>query len=410
MSNYLDRLNRLRPDQRWRQVQAWLKSEPLELFAELRAGQPILKLDAVTLVTRFDECLAVFRRSDAFGVDLYANKMGDYWMGSDDTERHWREKSLMRVILDRRDLAELRTAAGSLTHGLLAGAGGSIEAVNGLARLVAAKIAEKYFGVIASPSDLQDLSYWNQQNSFYNQSFHERTNSDEIKQGVIDLTFTFISIVNNLIETRNNELDDRQPVPDDALTRLVKLRRSGALPIEMPIEATVGNIMALVIAMIEPMSHAAIHALEFFLLRRKDLLAEAKAAAQNGLAAFDGYVFEALRFRPAFQYHFRLCKNDTTLGSSQTIIKKDEVVLAVTHSAMHDPEAIAAPDVFNASRSRLDMFHFGHGLHECLGRAIAAEVLPEIVRQCLLLDGLKANKPIDYADGPVPQKFYLQWT
>ena len=74
--------------------------------------------------------------ADIFSVALYKPKQGDYWMAQDDTAVHWREKSIMRAILDREDIPDIRTFVAHKAAELLAAAGGSMDAVPGLTRAV----------------------------------------------------------------------------------------------------------------------------------------------------------------------------------------------------------------------------------------------------------------------------------
>ena len=56
-----------------------------------------------------------------------------------------------------------------------------------------------------------------------------------------------------------------------------------------------------------------------------ELLAQAQAAAADE-ATFDGFVFEALRFNPAFPYFFRTCHTPTVLaGDRQQVTGAHEV-------------------------------------------------------------------------------------
>src|SRR5262249_49922607 len=153
------------------------------------------------------------------------------------------------------------------------------------------------------------------------------------------------------------------------------------------------NTGGLLIGAVETTSHAAINGLEG-LLASPPLLAEARtAAALDDPHRFDGYVFEAMRFKPAFPYFFRTCHRPTVLSGGTEFAKEIQpgtTVLAVTHSAMFDSAVFADPDRFDPARPLCDMFHFGYGSHECLGRAIGALMIPEIVRQCLLVPDLRA--------------------
>jgi len=149
-----------------------------------------------------------------------------------------------------------------------------------------------------------------------------------------------------------------------------------------------------------------------FLLSRPDILPQALAAAQSDDAsAIDGYVLEALRFRPAFPYFFRTAEQDTVLGRGtphEAPVTTGTTVLALTQSAMFDPMALPHPDDFDPGRGAGNQFHFGYGLHECLGRAIAAVMIPEIVRQALRLANL-TTAPVDCKGGPVPEAWAWHW-
>ena len=79
----------------------------------------------------------------------------------------------------------------------------------------------------------------------------------------------------------------------------------------------------------------------------------------------------------------------------ETTIPKGTTVLAMTHSGMFDPKALPHPDDFDPTRGPGNQFHFGLGLHECLGRAVGGVMIPEIVRQALRLKGLTAGRGCD---------------
>jgi hypothetical protein len=64
--------------------------------------------------------------------------------------------------------------------------------------------------------------------------------------------------------------------------------------------------------------------------------------------------------------------------------------------------------VFDPTRGAGNQFLLGYGLHECLGRAIASVMIPEMVRQALRLDGIAAGV-VDYQGGPVPQAWGWTW-
>jgi len=412
MPSYLEQLDAAPAAKRWAMARGWLFGEPLPFFAELRAKRPVLVLPELTLVTRFADCDRVLRNHATFGVDLYKPKQGGYWMAQDDTAQHWREKSIMRSILDYEEVAPMRAYVGQKAAALLAAAHGTMDVVGGLTRAVPVALTQDWFGYSdANPHDLEQWSYWNQQDAFHNQPFDAVAVADPgaivRHRELSDLALA--AYLAALIAARTVEIKtggDRQ----DPVSRLLRLSFSGAL--KFSVEQVLSNVGGLLIGAVETTSHCAVNALQG-LLGRPDVLAAARQAAiAADPAAFDGFVFECLRWKPAFPYFFRTCHAPTTLAQDTefaTAVPAGATVLAVTHSAMFDETMFADPDRFDPTRPTGDTFTFGLGLHECLGRAIGAAMIPEIVRQCLMLPGLRQVSPPDYKGGAVPEAYQLAW-
>ena len=172
MNSYLAKIEQTPLEQQWRLVRKWMDEEPLDLYEELREYRPVLELPELTIVTRFDDCLTVLRQYDVYSVALYKPKQGDYWMAQDDTAMHWREKSIMRSILDLEQLVDIRSYVAAKASSLLKSAHGTIEAVNGLCRAIPIMLVQDWFGFDESdPKDLFEWSYWSQYDAFHNQAF-----------------------------------------------------------------------------------------------------------------------------------------------------------------------------------------------------------------------------------------------
>jgi cytochrome P450 len=411
MASYLQRFDATPVAERWPLVRGWMHEEPLAFYAELRKDRPILVMPELTLATRFDDCTEILRRDDLFSVALYKPKQGDYFMAQDDTAQHWREKSIMRSILDFEDIPAIRTFVANKAAELLAAAGGSMEAVSGLTRAVPLALVQDWFGYAHSdPAKLCKWSYWSQIDTFWNQPFDSIAWPDPSKI-VAEREAAGKEMAVYLVELvalREGKLKIGLG-GNDPVTRLLELHSSKALKFDL--ERVVKNVAGLLIGAVETTSHAVVNALDF-LMKRPDDLAKARAAALgDDPAAVDGYVFEALRFKPAFPYFFRTCEQDIVLGRGEayeTHIPKGTTVLAVTHSGMFDPKALSNPDQFDPNRGKGNQFHFGLGLHECLGRAIGGVMIPEIARQSLRLNGLSAG-PVDRKGGPVPESWQWRW-
>ena len=83
---------------------------------------------------------------------------------------------------------------------------------------------------------------------------------------------------------------------------------------------------------------------------------------------------------------------------------------------MFDPYAYENPDEFNPDRNFYHNFNFGFGSHQCMGKYVGMEMIPEMVRQVVLLDDLKSEGEISYRnrlfpdrDGPFPEEYNLKW-
>lgn len=114
MATYLQRFDAMPEAQRWPLVRGWIFNhvDTLPFYEELRAERPILVMPEVTLAARFEDCTQILGRYDLFSVALYKPKQGSYWMAQDDTAEHWREKSVMKAILDFEDVPTIRTWLG----------------------------------------------------------------------------------------------------------------------------------------------------------------------------------------------------------------------------------------------------------------------------------------------------------
>ena len=412
MDDYLARIDAAAPEARWPMVRSWLYSEPLPLFQQLRAERPVLVLPELTFCTALADCNLILTRHDVFGVDLYVPKQGTYFMAQDDTAAHWREKSIMKAILDFEDIPAMRAWVGQETAQRLEAAHGSLDIVPHLTRTVPAGLVQTFFGFdVANPKDMIDWSYWSQQDAFHNQPFDapgpvsaaDITFNRE-KASVMMAAYLAALVAGRAAAVKLGS-EEKDPV-----SRLLRLSFSGG--VRFDIQNVIFNTAGLLISAVETTSHASVNALAFLMADQTRFIDARMAAMSDDPAEFDGFVFEALRFRPAFPYFFRTCHKPTVLGGGTphaVRVPEGTTVLAVTQSGMFDAAGFDRPETFDPTRERTAAFTFGLGLHECLGRAVAAAMLPEIVRQVLRRPGLSAPSAPDYQGTKVPQSWRLTW-
>ena len=420
-SHYLEQYDAAADADKSPLVRRWIDTEPLPFFKELREKRPILVTPKFTLVTRFDDVREVLNMPKVFTVEPYVPKMGDYLMMHDDDALHTREKSLMQCMLNRDDLPAVRTMVANVSKDILDTANGNIEIVNSYCRMVPATLVREYFGLTgAKRSDLIEWSYWNQYDTFHNQPFdllpqekyqsivdrHNET-SKKLGQFIVEL------IARRTLQVKAEEIVHSTIVrlDDDIVTRM--LRTDYPKQLDFDIKRLGINAGGLLIGAIETTSQAVAQVIQY-LLDRPEWLAKAKTAAQQDKPdEFDGIVWEALRFVPITPYLFRTTASDYTVAKGteyETVLRAGTYVLPVTMSATFDERAFDSPDEFIPQRNWYNYFHFGFGSHECLGRYVGMVMIPEMVRQVLIRQDIKAKAAIDYKDGPFPEQYYLSWT
>ncbi len=420
-SHYLEQYDAAADADKSPLVRRWIDTEPLPFFKELREKRPILVTPKFTLITRFDDVREVLNMPKVFTVEPYVPKMGDYLMMHDDDALHTREKSLMQCMLNRDDLPAVRTMVANVSKDILDTAGGNIEIVNNYCRMVPATLVREYFGLTgAKRSDLIEWSYWNQYDTFHNQPFdllpqekyqsivdrHNET-SKKLGQFIVEL------IARRTLQVKAEQitLSVLVRLDDDIVTRM--LRTSYPKQLDFDIKRLGINAGGLLIGAIETTSQAVAQVIQY-LLDRPEWLAEAKTAAQQDKTdEFDGIVWEALRFVPITPYLFRTTASDYTVAKGteyETVLRAGTYVLPVTMSATFDDRAFDSPDEFIPQRNWYNYFHFGFGSHECLGRYVGMVMIPEMVRQVLIRQDIKAKAAIDYKAGPFPEQYDLSWT
>jgi cytochrome P450 len=406
-----------------------------ELFAELRSSRPIFATPAFVMVTRHADVLDVLGQPETFSVRGYAGKMdpsvGPFMLARDKTRINWHDKAVMRSVLRWEDLPRVRAIAGEAARESIDAAGEEIDLVPAVGRITPLRIVQRYFG-FKGPDDATMLRW-----SLATQTdmFRNPLGTPEVHEACVKAGTEMRAWLRNalyrpappapaprestlarLLRALTGKPDPAAPAPDtgpagdDTFSRLQRMMRTQDAPFDE--EALVGNMAGLLVGAIETSSQAIVQAAEQILLR-PDVRAQAEAAAKSGdNEAFDAIVWEALRFNPITPMVFRFAERDAVLapGSGHEMpIKAGTVVAACTASAMFDESVVDDPDSFRPGRPDPAFFHLGVGHHECVGRQIGMQLVPEAVRQILLTPGLRlidgpAGK-IDWAGTVYPEHF-----
>ena len=405
----LDTLMALPVSERWPVAREWIRCAPRPFFAQLRERRPVLDCGAVVLVAPRAAVVEILSLPEVFSVALYKPKMGAFMLALDNTEVNYRDKAVMRAVLPWADLPAIRDLAGSITDAALDAGNGALDVVAAIARQVPLQIVQQIFGFTAPDSDLLRWSYANQLDQFNNLPFDERPDAEAVAAAATHAREEMRAAFASLIPARLAAIESGADVPDDSLTRLLRLRLPAAAGFGM--DRVVINVGGLLIGAIETTAEAVVRALAE-ILSRPDVHAAAQNAAAAGPAAFDGYVWEALRFAPIVAFMFRQAEADHVLGHCNPHdagIQKGQVVLPLSLSAMFDGAWVRNPEQFDATRPDHAYLHFGLGHHECLGRHVAGVMVPEVVRRILLRADLRADGPVEDGGTPFPTAFRISY-
>lgn len=386
----------------------FLRKDWRSLFAELRSARPILPLPSFTVLTRWADVVDALSRPTTFRVPYGPHmdpSVGPFMLGRDDAEPNWRDKSVMRTLMRWDDVPGIRAFAAETAAAALAAAGpAKVDVVQTVSRLVPLRVVQRCFG-FPGPDDASMLRWsWATQADM----FHNLTNDPHVLENCVRAGTEMRAWVRMFLQTR----EPWHAAPGgDIVSRLLRLTGTGLSGLDA--EEVVSNICGLLVGAIETTSQAIVNAVEQILLR-PEIAARAAAAAQSGDAtALDAIVWEALRFNPMTTFVARVATEDAILGPGsphETQVRAGSVIACGIGSAMFDPGVFPEPDTFR-DRRRTSYLHMGFGQHECLGTYIAYAIIPETIRQLLLLPALhllpEGGSTIDVAGGPFAEHFVL---
>ncbi|MCV6590473.1 MAG: cytochrome P450 [Marinobacterium sp.] len=389
-----------------------INKHPDEFFKVLRETKPILSVPGkFVLVTRFDDVQEALSRPEVFTVKPYQRAMdpsvGPFMLARDGTTINSRDKGIMRAVLRREDLPQVREmVAGLARQAIEQGArDGQLEVVSMLSRMVPVKLTGEYFGFPGPDVEtMKRWSYWTQYDMFHNQDLSELVHTNNVRSG-----HEMKAYLLELATQRRKEIAAGKP-GNDVFSRLLETHLPDVIGFD---EARIlTNTMGLLVGGVETTSAAIVQILDQLFDRPEQYEALINAARQGDDATVYDICWEALRFNPINPFVVRLCAEDYTLaaGSSrETLIKAGTPVLISGRSAMMDSHQVPDPEDFISGRPAYHYMHMGYGLHTCLGDHVSRVQIPEIIKQ-LVLSGKVSRAPgaagqLDFKGGPFPESF-----
>lgn len=299
----------------------------------------------------------------------------------------------MRSMLKREDQPHIREMVRDLTLKSITegNVNGRLDLVNAIARKVPLELSRDYFG-FPGP-DMRSMYRWSRDTQY--SFFHNATNKEIYDQKA---NLAGIEMHDYLKKYIKDKRENKSYLNEDTvLARLLKSDVPEGDMLDLYDGKVRTNIMGTLVGGVETTQAAIVQAIDFF-LENPEILAKAQSAAfADDDALLDKYVWEALRFRPVNPFVLRLAEKDYVLGkgtSREYHVKKGQVLLVGTQSAMFDEARVKSPKSFRLDRGGVNdpesiYYHFGYGHHKCLGDYIAQIEVPEVIKHILKLPGLR---------------------
>jgi cytochrome P450 len=376
-------------------LSADLARDPYPLYHAIRANSPVY-LDPKLgrwLVTGYAETVAVMsdlRFSAALQTFPYTPKEGEETppilrylassMLSNDPPSHTRLRGLVNKAFTPRVVEAMRVRIQELADELIDGAlpSGQMDLMRDLAYPLPLIVISEMLGL--EPEMRDQFKRW--------------SNDILTFLGTPNPTPELLAMVNGSVVARNSYIrsiaNRRKEQPQaDLMTALVQAEEQGQRLTEDELYATCGLLLT---AGHETTSNLIGNGV-LALLRHPQQLARLRA--EPGM--INGAVEEFLRYECPAQWVARTAKEDVVVGPAT--IRKGQMALIGLGAANRDAAQFADPDTLDIGRSPNRHVAFGHGIHFCLGAALARIEAPIAIATILrrLPDLRLATDDIEWA-------------
>lgn len=340
-------------------------NDPSEVYRRLRDEAPVYFNERYGFyaLSRFEDVAAAHRDwqgfSSSYGVDLstlskHANYSSMKMIIMMDPPEHARLRALVSRVFTPRAVADLEPMIREVVNEFLAPLDDreSFDAVADFSALFPVEIISRMLGV--PEGRRQQIREW------LDLSLHrERGQVDPTPEGVAAMIES-VTYYHELIAEKR-----AQPT-DDMLSRLTQVTVDRGDGVETGLDdgEIAGFAGLLGGAGAETVTKLIGNAVVLF-----DRHPDQWQRILDDPSAIPAAVEEILRLLPPSQYQGRYSVEDRTFEGGT--IPAGFPVLLVTGAATHDPRAFDRPDEFDIDRPPSVSLGFGHGIHSCLGAALA---------------------------------------
>jgi cytochrome P450 len=339
------------------------------LLKELRRDGAVADIaGGMHYVTRHAECRGVLRETEAFsnasgmkapGVEV---PFEDRILGELDPPQHTAVRRVMVTALTPKVVHAAEPFIRGTAEGLLDGvtAPGRADLVPAFTVPLPNRVTVHLLGFPAEDADT--IASWAGELMV---SEFPRTNRTERGEGFARAFPEFAGYIDHKIDRRLRQVRRGKDVPDDVLTRLVRLEVDGERLTQRQLRALTRNLITGGLTTTSQLLGNLLHQ-----LLSSAALEQAVRADERALA---NAVEESLRFAPPVLFLARGCVRDTPVAGSP--VATGERVIVGTGSANRDEQVFDDGEEFRYDRPNADQhLTFGYGPHVCPGAALARVV------------------------------------
>lgn len=329
-----------------------MRRNPFPFYEQIRTRSPVLHLPAFDawLVFGYDEVKRVLNDHEAF-----TSRVGPEWLVFLDPPRHTKLRALISQGFTPKSIANLEPRIRELSRELLEPllVRGEMDLAQDYSVPLPMRVICEMIGL--PESDRGRFQQWSNAMLALSDDFFGGAKGAKAIGDYRTATAEMHSYLGGLTEER------RKNPKEDLLTRLIMADVDGE---RLTHEEILAFFQLLVVGGQETTTNLINNAI-LCLTENPDELARLQARAELLPSAIE----EVLRYRSPFQWTARAPTREITLGGST--IPAGKRVLAMMGSANRDPSHFPEPNRFDIARSPNPHLAFGHGIHFCLGAALA---------------------------------------
>lgn len=338
-----------------------VRSNPYPYYAELRRSAPVTQVDpgGVWAISRHDDVVSVLKNPAVFSSQGLRPLTIQPWLEHNPTSdslilmdppHHMATRGLVTHAFSARVLPRIEPLARQVCTAFLARlqGGGELDVCEALSATLPAAVIADLLGFDRSLT--AHFQIWTQ---------------DLVSVGPAtppEARPRILQTVTELERYIRDVLSDRRSARrDDLVSDLIDAEVDGQ---RLSDDEMVSFLFILLIAGFETTTHLLTNSLRI-LAERPELISRMRAEP----ASIPAFVEEALRFDPPVHGTMRLAVVDAVVGGVH--LPAGAVILTLLGSANRDEGQVEEPDRFDMDRKQRASIPFGHGVHFCLGAALA---------------------------------------